>query len=229
MSRCLNCPQAGKHAFCSLGPESQSYLDANSITVEYPTGGTLFHEGDNCSAVFVVCSGRVKLTATSREGRTLILRIAQPGDVLGLSASLSGREYEVAAETLEPCKVRILHTKHLTHMLQQYSNVSMAMAKALEKDYRAAFGQVRLMALPGSPAGRLARLILDWAEDTRQKNPTHPITLPLTHDELAAMTATTRETVTRTLGRLRKEKIIATHGASLRILQPAELERLCAC
>jgi CRP/FNR family cyclic AMP-dependent transcriptional regulator len=229
MSKCLSCPQAGKHAFCSLSQESQSYLDANSITVEYPRGGALFHEGDTCSAVFVLCTGRIKLSATSREGRTLILRIAQPGDVLGLSAALSGKDYEVAAETLEPCRVRILHVKHLTHMLQQYADVNMAMAKALEKDYRAAFGEARLIALPSSPAGRLARLILDWAEDARQKSPTLPITVLLTHDELAAMTATTRETVTRTLGRFRKEKVIATHGVALRVLQPHELERLSAC
>lgn len=229
MSKCLNCPQAGKHAFCSLSQESQSYLDANSITVEYPRSGALFHEGDACSAVFVLCTGRVKLSATSREGRTLILRIAQPGDVLGLSAALSGKDYEVAAETLEPCRVRILHTRHLTHMIKQYADVSIAMAKALEKDYRAAFGEARLIALPSSPAGRLARLILDWADDAKQKNPNMAITVPLTHDELAAMTATTRETVTRTLGRFRKEKVIATHGVALRVLQPNELERLSAC
>jgi len=228
MSKCLNCPQAGKHAFCSLNQESQSYLDSNSITVEYPRGGVLFHEGDECSAVFVLCSGRAKLAATSREGRTMILRIAQTGDVLGLSAAVSGREYEVAAEALEPCRVRILHTKHLTHMLQQYPDVSMAMAKALEKDYRAAFGEARLIALPGSPAGRLARLILDWSEDVRQ-NPALPITMPLTHDELAAMTATTRETITRTLGRFRKDKLISTHGVALKVLQPMALARLCAC
>lgn len=229
MSKCLNCPQAGKHAFCSLGQESQSYLDANSITVEYPRGGALFHEGDACSAVFVLCSGRAKLSTTSRDGRTLILRIAQAGDVLGLSAALAIKEYEVTAETLEPCRVRVLHTKHLSHMLKEYKDVNLAMAKALEKDYRAAFDEARLIALPGSPAGRLARLILGWAEDTRQKNPTLPITVPLTHDELAAMTATTRETVTRTLGRFRKDKLIATHGVALRVLQPAELKRLSAC
>jgi CRP/FNR family cyclic AMP-dependent transcriptional regulator len=229
MSKCINCPQAGKHAFCSLGSEPQLSLESNSINVEYPRGGPLFREGDVCSAVFVVCSGRVKVSATSREGRTLILRISQPGDVLGLSAALSGKDYEVTAEALEPCRVRILHTKHLTQMLQQYPEVSMALAKALQKDYRAAFDEARLIALPGSPAGRLARLILDWAEDARQKNPALPITVPLTHDELAAMTATTRETVTRTLGRFRKEKIIVIHGVALRVLQPAVLERLCAC
>lgn len=229
MSTCLNCPQAGKHAFCSLRPESQSYLDANSITVEYPRGGALFHEADACHAVFVLCAGRAKLSAASPEGRTLILRIAQPGEVLGLSAALSHRDHELTAEALEPCRVRVLHTKHLTHMLQQYADVSMAMAKSLEKDYRSALKEAQLLALPSSPAGRLARLILDWQQDTRQKNPAFSITVPLTHDELAAMTATTRETVTRTMGRFRRDKIIATHGVALRILQPDELERLSVC
>jgi len=229
MSKCLNCPQAGKHAFCSLSQDSQTYLNANSISVEYPRSGALFHEGDDCSAVFILCSGRVKLTSTSREGRSLILRIAQPGDVLGLSAALSGKEYEITAETLEPCRVRILHTKHLANMLQQYADVSLAMNKVLEKDYRAAFSEARLIALPGSPAGRLARLLLDWAEDARLKGTNLPITMPLTHDELASMTATTRETITRTLGRFRRDKVIATHGVALRVLQPLELERLSAC
>jgi CRP/FNR family transcriptional regulator, cyclic AMP receptor protein len=228
MSKCLNCPNAGKHPFCSLGPESRAFLEANSVSMEYPRGTILFREGDRANAVFVLCSGKVKLSAISREGRTMILRIAAAGDVLGMSAALTKEDYEVTGEILEPCRIRVLHLKHLTTMLQTYSDATMAAAKALAEDYRAAFDEARLMALPGSPAGRVARLILDWADDARKTSSAF-ITMPLTHEELASMTATTRETVTRTLSRFRKDKIISTHGVALTVLQPRALEQLCAC
>lgn len=228
MSKCLNCPNAGKHPFCNLGQESRAFLEFNSVSMEYPRGSVLFREGDRISAVFVMCSGKVKVSATSRDGRTMILRIADAGDVLGMSAALTNGEYEVTAEALEPCRVRVLHLKHLTNMLQQFSDASMGAAKALAEDYRAAFDEARLMGLPASPAGRVARLILDWADDARKSSSAF-ITMSLTHDEVASMTATTRETVTRTLSRFRKDKIISTRGVALTILQPRALEQLSAC
>jgi CRP/FNR family transcriptional regulator, cyclic AMP receptor protein len=229
MPKCASCPHAGKHPFCSLGEGARSFLDSNSIAMEYQRGNILFREGEACNAVFVICSGRVKVSATSREGRTLILRIADAGDVLGISAALSRDEYEVTAEAMEPCQVRLLQTKHLAVMLQQFGDAGIGAAKVLAQDYRASIAEVQMIVMPGSPAGRLARLILNWAAEARQKGSTSFVTMPLTHEELAAMTATTRETVTRTLGRFRKEKLISTRGVALTVLQPAALEQLSAC
>jgi len=175
-----------------------------------------------------MCSGKVKVSATSRDGRTMILRIADAGDVLGMSSALSDSDYEITAEALEPCRARVLHLKHLTTMLREYSDASMGAAKALAEDYRAAFDEARLIALPASPAGRVARLILDWADEAKKSSNAF-ITLSLTHEEVASMTATTRETVTRTLSRFRKDKIISTRGVSLIVLQPRMLEQISAC
>ncbi len=229
MTNCLDCPQAGKHAFCDLSACSRSFLEANSIPMEYRRGNILFREGDESGAVFVICSGRVKVSATSREGRTLILRIASAGDVLGIGAALRGEEYEVTAEAIEPCQVRVLRTKLFKQMLLEYGDASLGAARALAEDYRAAFDEACLVALPGSPAARLARLLLEWSANAKREAPNSVVTMPLTHDELASMAATTRETVTRTLGRFRKEKLISTHGVVLNVLQPAALERLSAC
>ena len=113
-------------------------------------------------------------------------------------------------------------------MVQEFADASLGAAKTLARDYRAAFDEACLIALPGSPAGRLARLILDWAADAKHSGPQPSVTMPLTHEELASMTATTRETVTRTLGRFRKEKLISIRGVVLNVLQPAALEKLSA-
>jgi CRP/FNR family cyclic AMP-dependent transcriptional regulator len=229
MTNCLNCPQACKHPFCSLGEKSLSFLEANSIPMEYRRGNTLFREGDECSAVFVICSGRVKISATSREGRTFILRIAGSGDVLGMGAALQADDYEATAEAIEPTQVRVLRAKVFKQMVQEFADAGLGAARALAKDYRAAFDEACLIALPGSPAGKLARLILDWEADAKYRGPESSVTMPLTHEELASMTATTRETVTRTLGRFRKEKLITIRGAALTVLQPQALEQLSAC
>jgi CRP/FNR family transcriptional regulator len=225
----MNCSKAGKLPFCNVSEATRTFLDANSIPMEYRRGNILFREGDESSAVFVICSGRVKVSATSREGRTLILRIASEGGVLGIGAAMRGDDYEVTAEAVEPCQVRVLRTKFFKQMLADYADASLGAARALAEDYRAAFDEACLIGLPGSPAARLARLILDWAAEAQSKAPNRVITMPLTHDEIASMTATTRETVTRTLGRFRREKLIATRGVVLNVLQPAELERLSCC
>ncbi len=227
MNKCENCPNADKHAFCNLGQESRAFLEANTVSMEYPRGTVIFREGDVSNAVFVLCSGKVKVSATSKEGRTMILRIADAGDVLGLSSAFTGSEYEVTAEALEPCRVRALHIRHLNTMLGQYGDVSLGVARALSEDYRAAFDEARLIALPGSPAGRVARLILDWSNQAKKASRPF-VTMLLTHEELASMTATTRETVTRTLSKMRKEKMISTHGIALTVLQPKALEQLSA-
>ena len=229
MTNCLNCSQACKHPFCNLSENSLAFLEVNSIPMEYRRGNILFREGDECNAVFVICSGRVKISATSREGRTFILRISGPGDVLGMVSALRAHEYEVTAEAIEPTQVRVLRTKFFKQMVQEFADASLGAANALAKDYRAVFDEACLIALPGSPAARLARLILDWAADARDTGPHSSITMPLTHEELASMTATTRETVTRTLGRFRKEKLISIRGVALTVLQPQALEQLSAC
>jgi CRP/FNR family transcriptional regulator, cyclic AMP receptor protein len=158
----------------------------------------------------------------------MILRTADAGDVLGMSAALTSREHEVTVEALEPCRARVLHLKHLTAMLERFGDASIGAAKAIAEDYRAVFEGARLIALPKSPAGRLAQLILGWADEAKNNSSVF-ITMHLTHEEIASMTATTRETVSRTLGRFRKEKIISTRGVALTVLQPKMLEQLSGC
>ena len=228
MTKCQNCRHEGKHGFCSLGEDANAFIEANSVTMEYPRGSVLFREGDRPGAAFVLCSGKVKVSASSREGRTMILRIADAGDVLGLSAALTNGEHEVTVEVLEPCRARVLPLKFLNSLLQDYPDASLGAAKVLAVDYRAAFDEARLVSLPGSPAGRVARLILDWAAEAK-KNSAAFVTMSLTHEEVASMTATTRETVTRTLSKMRKDKVISTHGVALTVLQPRVLEQMSAC
>src|SRR5271165_2555211 len=86
-------------AFGDLLPEVVDALEQVALTTTYPTGAVLFAEGQTPRGVFMVRRGRVKLSISGSDGRTLILRIVDAGCPLGIAAVISGREYEATAET----------------------------------------------------------------------------------------------------------------------------------
>lgn len=227
MSKCLTCDDLATTGFWNLSGEARDFLNANSVVVEYPRGTVMFREGDAAESIYVLCSGRFKVSATSQEGRTMILRIAGTGSVLGMSAAMSDAPHETSAEALEPCRVRVMRTRVLETLLRTYPQAAVGAARSMALEYRAAFEEARRIALPETPAGRVACLLLDWVASSERKN--QSITMPLTHDEVASMTATTRETVTRTLSRFKREGIIQTKGVVLTVLRPNVLQQLSAC
>jgi CRP/FNR family transcriptional regulator len=227
---CTHCPNPSKRLFCNLGDAALTHLDSIATSARYASGEAFFNEGDPCDSIYLLCSGRAKLSVASKEGKTLILRVAGAGDALGLSAALSGGSHEVTAEALEPCQLKIVRRQPLMNFLERFGDAGIQAAKSVSQDYRSAFGETRRIALSGSPAGRLARLLLDWREDPVAGGQIRSnVKVPFTHEELASMTATSRETVTRTLGRFRKDNLISIKGISLTVLQPQALERLTAC
>src|ERR1700741_613615 len=103
-----NCQTCGLRAasfFCQLPPAALKDFNAVRSTATYPEGAVLFLEKQDPRGVFVLCAGQVKLSISSSAGKTLILRITKPGEILGLMAVMSGTPYEVTAETLHPCQV----------------------------------------------------------------------------------------------------------------------------
>ena len=89
IENCVDCKL--RQGFCDLPSEPLGAFNALGHQHTYPGGSVLFMEGQQARGAFVLCSGRVKLSTTSREGKILILKIAAPGEVLGLSAVISSR------------------------------------------------------------------------------------------------------------------------------------------
>ena len=90
LDNCLTCPMRSEHLFCNLSPQAGQRLNEIKSTAVYPKGAMLFIEGQQPRGVFVLCSGKVKLSTSSREGKTIITKISDSGDVLGLNASVRG-------------------------------------------------------------------------------------------------------------------------------------------
>jgi CRP/FNR family transcriptional regulator len=225
---CLNCEHRQVRMFCNLTAEALQDFDKIGIMMSHARGARLFSEGDTARNVFVLCFGQIKLSSTSRDGKTMILKIAGPGDVMGLSAALVNVPHEVTAEAIEPCQVKIVRKQEFVDFLGRHGIASLHAAQSLSSEYLAVLHDAQRLALSGSAAGRLARLLLDWGQSASNGQPEIKFTLALTHEEIGNMAGTSRETVTRLLNQFRRDAWIRIQGTSLTITEPEQLEKLTA-
>lgn len=103
--RCQTGDLRGNAFFCQLTPAAQKDFEAVGTSAAYPAGAALFLKQQDPRGIFLLCAGKVKLSISSSGGKTLIMRVAKPGEVLGLMATMSGSPYEATAETIYPCQV----------------------------------------------------------------------------------------------------------------------------
>jgi CRP/FNR family cyclic AMP-dependent transcriptional regulator len=115
----LTCPLRKDGWFCQLSSDVLRSFNASSHLTTYPGGAILFVEGQMPRGAYILCSGKVKLSTTSREGKVLILKIAEPGEVIRLSSVISAEVYEITAETLGPCLVNFVERDGLLRLMER--------------------------------------------------------------------------------------------------------------
>lgn len=227
---CLKCTFREQRLFCDLSREALLKLQNIKATSVYPKGALLCLEGQPPRGVFVLCTGRAKLSTTSSEGKSMILRIAEPGEVLGLTAAVSGTPYEATVETLETSQANFISQTEFLRFLQDFPDVGLRVARQLTHNCKCAYGEIRSLALSNSVPEKLAKLILQWAEHPLEMPGKRPyetaIRVTLTQEEIAQLTGTSRETVSRVLSSFRKKSWIKVKGATWTILNRQALEGL---
>jgi CRP/FNR family transcriptional regulator, cyclic AMP receptor protein len=225
IENCAQCTNQNRGSFCDLAPELLQDLDEISHKMTLPPGAILFVEGQTPRGIFIVCSGRVNLSTTSREGKILILKSAETGQVLGLSATVSDSGYETTAETATPCQVTFVDRKHFLEFMLEHSEVGLHTAQSLSRDYQSAYHDIHDLILTRSSAGKLAKLLLSQS-DSQGDLQAHYAGLPMTHEEMAQRIGASRETVTRLLTTLRRKRLIRLDGPRLVIRNRTALEAL---
>jgi CRP/FNR family cyclic AMP-dependent transcriptional regulator len=226
---CLTCKLRKDHWFCGLSPDVLRLLGGASHLSTYPGGAVLFVEGQMPRGAFVLCSGKAKLSTTSREGKVLILKIAEAGEVLGLSAVIAGEPFELTAETAGPCQINFVERDALIRLMEKNGELGLHASQALSREFQSAYRDIHDLVLARSSAGKLARLLLSWTPiRERIEPPEIRIRASLTHEVMAQMIGSSRETVTRLLSDLKKKEFIRQDGTTLVIRNRTALEALAA-
>jgi CRP/FNR family transcriptional regulator, cyclic AMP receptor protein len=226
VDHCSDCSLRDKYLFCDLPDAALRHLDRIKSTAAYPKGALLFLEGQAPRGIFILCSGRAKLSTSSVDGKTIILRIAQPGEVLGLSAAISGKPYEVTVEILEAAQANFVSRESLLEFLRQHGEVAVRVAQELSNNYHSAYQEIRSLGLSSSAAEKLAKLLLEWSSAGEPGPGEVRMKMTLTHEEIAQLIGTSRETVTRALSEMRKSQLIQVRGASVIIPDRSALEEM---
>lgn len=223
---CRKCTQRSDAFFCQLPAGALGIFETLKITTTYPDGAVLFVEGDSPRGVLVLCRGRVKLTMNSFEGKTVILRICGPGEVLGLHAAVSNTPYQATAEALEPCQVNFVKREDFLRFLAQHAEASIHAAQQLSNNYHTACEQVRWLGLSRSVPQKLATFLLEWSTKGQKTKEGVRVKLTLTHEEIGQIIGTSRETVTRTLGEFKNHQFATLKGSTLLVQNRSALENL---
>lgn len=224
---CVSCNVRQPGWFCDLPPSALAEYDAMSTHFQVPTGSTLFMEGEEPRGISIVCIGRVKLTRTSRNGKTLLVRIAKPGDVLGLSAALAQTAYEVAAEALEYTQMKTFRREDFLQFLKHHIEASQKAANSLNIEYRAALSDASRLALLDTVNERLAHLLIELALEAGTLEDQQPIIhIPFKQADIAAMIGCSRESVSRALHAFRSKGVLAIKGSSVTLRRKYVLESM---
>jgi CRP/FNR family transcriptional regulator, cyclic AMP receptor protein len=207
------------------GADFRSLLQAihssniSNLSLVHPRGKVLFTEGETARGVFILRTGRATVSISSSEGRLVILRIAQAGDVLGLNSVLRNASYNITVKTVESCRTEFIPRKELVDLMERSQPTAQAIAQLLSREVAELTDRARLLLLSQTANAKLAKLLLEWSERaTNYKG--------FTHEEIAHMIGSSRETVTRLLASLNRHRIIRVTSDSILISDRAALQKI---
>jgi CRP/FNR family cyclic AMP-dependent transcriptional regulator len=221
---CKTCSMRKDGFFCQLPSPALQAFNNVKFTTTYPAGAVLFVEGQAPRGVFVLCRGRVKLTMDSSDGKTLIVRVCEPGEVLGLHAVVSGEPYELTAGALQSCQVNFVRREDFQKLVREHAEVSVAAMRQLGAGYRQACQEIRYLGLCRSASEKVAQFLLATSAKAHPTNQGKSFQLGLTHEEISQVVGISRETVTRTMTEFKSKMLITTKGSTVVIRDESGLK-----
>ncbi len=223
---CASCKPRPAGFFCSLPRPLVTIVDGVKQPIAYRAGACVFLEGQKARGIFIVCRGRVKLSTSCTHRRTTILKIAAPGEILGLPEMVKAIPYDATAEALEPCQLSFISREAFAQFMLEEPGMCFRLARYLSRDCQTAYRLIRSLGLSRSAPQKLAEIFLQWAAQGQPIKGEIRVNVPLTHEEIAECIGASRETVTRTAAEFRRKHLAELRGPTLVVNNPTALEKL---
>lgn len=225
----LDCKQCGirkQTIFAELSPaELDRFVRLRTLT-HYEKKQRIFYQGEPCLGLYLVCTGKVKLTKATRFGHGQIVGILSVGGLLGAKDLFTGERHSVTAIALENTRICFMKREDFSGFLQTCSEVALGLIGVLCRELAAS--EVRIEALTFKTARRrLAELLLELSKEYgRSVEGGTSLSIKLTREELAEMIGVSQETAIRLLSGLRQKGLIRDQDGSLVILDDQRLKMI---
>lgn len=223
---CLNHSYTPNNFLRDLPKATLVALEKISSTSNFPREAVLFIEGEVNVGVFIIREGRVKLSACSADGRSIILRIVGSGEPVGLPSCISGKPYEATAEAIEPTEVSFVRRDAFVQFLRDHSDAAVRAVQLLSDIYYATYRELLCLGLYGSTSEKLARFLLDLASGTDGRRYPVRLNLTLTHQQIGQSIGASRETVTRLFTEFKRKHLITVKGSNVILLDRPGLQKI---
>ena len=212
--------------FSALDDEAASALRATMVKVDLPRGGVLFNEGDPGDRLYVINEGKIKLGATSGDGRETLLAILGPGEMFGeLSLFDPGPRNATAVALTDATLLGVGHPD-LEPWLRGRPEVAASLLAALARRLRRTNEAMADLVFSDVP-GRVAKALLELAGKFGEPNADGSIHVvhDLTQEELAQLVGASRETVNKALADFQNRGWLRLEQRGVDIVDPERLMR----
>jgi len=203
-------------------------LRDRGIPRRFRKGQALFHEGGRSDRVVVLLDGRVKVSTVTEEGREVILAFRGAGDLLGELSAIDGGPRSASVVAIEPVQALAVTAADFRAYLREHPDVALLLLQTLSRRLRDA-DRKRVEYGAHDTVGRVAARLVELAQ--RYGEPAAAgvrIGLPLSQEELAGWTGSSREAVSKALQSLRRAGWVVTERRSITVLDLEALRRRAA-
>ncbi len=196
--------------FERLTPDRLKQVEMRCRTRTFAAKSPIYLPADQSDAVLMLASGRVKICSFTYDGKQSILTFIEPGELFGELAILESGEREEYAEAVTNSSVILIPADEIRKVIEEYPTVSLGVTKLIGMRRRRIERRLKYL-LFHSNRDRLANLLLELAEQYGKPCPSGvDLGIKLSHQDLANIIGSTRETVTLMLGELQNEGLIST-------------------
>lgn len=209
--------------FSTLTDEEFKSLEHVFVVKNYRRNQVIFLEEETGKQMYIVLAGKLKVTKATEGGKENLLAIHQTGDFFGEMALLDGKTAPATVSAMEDCRIVTIAGSDFQHLLMHNEKVVRQIIQVLCSRLRQAWGQLQNLTYGTAESRIMAGLMQLARRHGVQDARGIIINLRITHQELAEMVGTARETVTRTLAGLKNEGIIQVDHRRIIILNPRGL------
>ncbi len=207
--------------FSELDDRELASIAAVAKTRRYAKDDVIFHESEAGDVFFLIKEGKVKVTMISPEGKEIILSMLGPGDFFGEMALLDDEPRSATVVAMEPLELVTIWRSDFLQILQENFSITRKVLAEISRRLRKMSTRAESLATM-DVYGRLARFFLDLAKESGKQldNGYVAITRP-THQAIANMIGTSRETVSRLIHDLMRQDLLLSEGKTIYLRKSA--------
>lgn len=210
--------------FATLSKAEIGFLCARTAVRSYSPGELLFSEGEPCTGLYLIASGRVRIFKVSPNGREQVLAVEGPGHSIAEIPVFDGGSYPASASAVEPAELLFISRKDFRAVCVEHPEVALKVLQIVGARLRRLVGIVEELSFT-TVRHRLISWLLRQARMKAEAAGQGPvISLGASHQELAAEIGTVRELVSRNMARLQAQGFISINAREITILDQAGLE-----